>query len=115
MLKPKSIPIGNHKFLDLEYGRIDSVNLQIPWSTIRVGGLNVTASDVSLIFRVRHFDGNLASDGDDGYHDADEDSSVKSQNKSIGADASWASKTLESFATSWLTGLLSRFKLAINK
>lgn len=52
LLKKKSWVLSQGLSVSLEYGTIDKFSVQIPWSTIHTGLVNVFADHVSIVIRV---------------------------------------------------------------
>ena len=42
--------------MSIEYGHIERVALQVPWSQLRHGGVSATISDVNIILRLQRND-----------------------------------------------------------
>lgn len=54
-LKNQLIPIGNGVGIGLEYGSVGSLRIQVPWTRLQSGEIQVTTEDIDLVLRV-HID-----------------------------------------------------------
>jgi len=54
-LKHQLIPIGNGVGIGLEYGRVGNMRIQVPWTRLQSGEIQVSTEDIDLVLRV-HID-----------------------------------------------------------
>ncbi len=58
-LKQQYIPLGCGIGIGLEFGKVDKLRVQVPWTQLQSGELEVAVNDVELIFRL-HFDDDVS-------------------------------------------------------
>jgi hypothetical protein len=53
VLKHQTLKLSNDLIVELEYGHVELLSLQVPWSTIRVGGIHANLNGINLVFRLQ--------------------------------------------------------------